>query len=212
MSHIRILAVDDHAVVLQGLTAMLSPINGMEVVGTAENGRDAIRLAHELKPDVIIMDLIMPDMDGIETTLAIKKQEPEARILILTSFDDQDHIQEIMSAGASGYLIKDSTTDELLQAIRSIYSGHLVLSPAVMQALSTTSTRSESIELANFTLTPRELEVLARIVDGLNNPAIAEKLSISNGTVRKHVSTILGKLNVSNRTQAALFAKENNLL
>lgn len=211
MNNIRILIVDDHVVVRQGLAAMLTPRNGMEVLGEAANGREAIRLEQELNPDVIVMDLLMPEMDGLEATMAIKKQNPGARILVLTSFTEEDRAAAVMAAGASGYLLKESDADELLQAIRSIHSGHLIMSPMVMQAISKT-TRQPTPEPSSFDLTPREMEVLQGIVDGLTNQGIAVKLGISSTTVRSHVSSILAKLDVTNRTQAALIAQEQNLL
>ena len=212
MNNIRILIVDDHVVVRQGLAAMLTPRNRMEVVGEAANGREAIQLERELTPDVIIMDLLMPEMDGLEATIAIKKQNPKARILVLTSFSEEDPAAAIMAAGASGYLLKESDADELMQAIRSIHSGHLIMSPMVMQALSKAANRPATESHPSFDLTPRELEVLQGIVDGLTNQGIAVKLGISSTTVRSHVSSVLAKLNVSNRTQAALIAQERQLL
>ncbi len=212
MSTIRILIVDDHVVVRQGLAAMLTPRNGMEVVGEAANGREAVRLARKLTPDVIIMDLLMPEMDGLEATIAIKEQNPDARILVLTSFSEEDRAVTIMTVGASGYLLKDSGADELMHAIRSIHSGHLIMSPTVMQALSNAARKQTSKSHPAFELTPRELEVLQGIVDGLTNQGIAVKLGISATTVRSHVSSVLAKLNVTNRTQAALIAQEQHLL
>lgn len=212
MNTIRILIADDHVVVRQGLAAMLTSRNGMELVGEATNGREAVQLERELAPDVVIMDLQMPQMDGIEATMAIKKQNPKARILVLTSFSEEDRASAIMDAGAAGYLLKDSGADELLQAIRSIHSGHLVMSPEVMRAISTTSQQPRDEKLPSVDLTPRELEVLQGIVDGLTNQGIAVKLGISSTTVRSHVSAILSKLGVTNRTQAALIAQERQLL
>jgi DNA-binding NarL/FixJ family response regulator len=212
MHNIRLLVVDDHAVVRQGLVAMLSPRNGMEVVGEAANGRDAVLLARELQPDVIIMDLQMPELNGIEATAAIRQERPDVRILILTSFDEQDRIAAIMAAGASGFLLKDSGADELLQAIRGVHSGNIILSPKVMQALSTRDSSSQQIASGTIALTPREIEVLRGIVNGLTNQAIAVNLSISSTTVRSHVSAILSKLDVTNRTQAALVARELDLI
>lgn len=211
MDKIRVLAVDDHTVVRQGLMAMLSPRNGMEVVGDTASGQDAVRLERELNPDVTLMDLIMPGMDGIVTTAAIKKQNPNARILILTSFDEPDLITEAMIAGASGFILKDSGTDELMQAIRSVHSGHLVISPTVMENMTKRPSRQESEVLSTVSLTQREVEVLQGIVDGLTNKAIALRLDISSTTVRSHVSNILSKLGATNRTQAALLAQENGL-
>ncbi|MFN2256003.1 MAG: response regulator [Candidatus Promineifilaceae bacterium] len=212
MSNIRILITDDHVVVRQGLAAMLTPRHGMEVVGEAANGREALRLEKELNPDVIIMDLVMPEMDGLEATTAIKEQNPDARILILTSFTEDAQVAAIMAAGAYGYLLKESGAEELLQAVRSIHSGHMIVSPQVLQAMSGASKDKDSEQDSSFDLTPREMEVLQGIVDGQTNREIALHLGISATTIRSHVSTILTKLDVTNRTQAALIARENELL
>jgi DNA-binding NarL/FixJ family response regulator len=212
MSDIRILITDDHVVVRQGLAAMLTPRHGMEVVGEAANGREAIRLEKELNPDVIIMDLVMPEMDGLEASIAIREQNPDARILVLTSFTEDEQAAAIMAAGAYGYLLKESGADELLQAVRSVHSGHMVLSPKVLQSMSGASKDKKSEQDSSSDLTPRELEVLQGIVDGQTNREIALHLGISATTVRSHVSTILAKLNVTNRTQAAMIARENKLL
>jgi NarL family two-component system response regulator LiaR len=212
MSHIRILIVDDHVVVRQGLAAMLTQRHGMEVVGEAVNGREAIRLEETLHPDVIVMDLLMPEMDGLEATAAIKEQNPDARVLVLTSFTEEERATEIMAAGAYGYLLKESGADELLQAIRSIHSGHMIMSPKVLQALSTSQETKSTGQDSAVELTPRELEVLHGIVDGQTNREIALHLGIRPTTVRSHVSTILTKLNVTNRTQAAMIAREHELL
>jgi NarL family two-component system response regulator LiaR len=212
VKNIRVLIVDDHAVVRQGLAAILSPRNGFEVIGEAANGREAIELERELTPDVIVMDLVMPEMDGLEATTAIMEQNPEARILVLTSFDEQDRIAAIMAVGASGYLMKDSSAEGLMQAIRSVHSGHLIMSDKVLQAISDSANKGTFESLEPSDLTPREREVLQGVVDGLTNQAIAVQLGISQTTVRSHVSNVLAKLNVSNRTQAALVAQEQNLL
>jgi DNA-binding NarL/FixJ family response regulator len=191
---------------------MLTPRHGMEVVGEAANGREAIRLEKELNPDVIIMDLVMPEMDGLEASIAIREQNPDARILVLTSFTEDEQAAAIMAAGAYGYLLKESGADELLQAVRSVHSGHMVLSPKVLQSMSGASKDKKSEQDSSSDLTPRELEVLQGIVDGQTNREIALHLGISATTVRSHVSTILAKLNVTNRTQAAMIARENKLL
>ena len=212
MERTRVLIIDDHQVVRLGLAAILTDRNGFEVVGESGNGVEGIRLERELHPDVTLLDLLMPEVDGLEATVKIKAQNPDARILILTSYGGQDRIAAIMAAGASGYLLKESSADELMQAIRSIHSGHLILSPKVMQALTDTP-RTQTVEQSDLdVLTPREIDVLRGIADGLTNQGIAYQLGISDTTVRSHVSSILSKLNVSNRTQAALIAQERALL
>lgn len=212
MEPIRILVVDDHIVVRQGLVAMLSPRIGMAVTGEAANGREAIRLAEELNPDVIIMDLLMPDMDGIEATRSIKSRNPHAHILILTSFDERERAMAVLGAGASGYLLKDSGADELMQAIRAVHNGQVILTPQVMQIIANPTAAQDDPFFESIDLTPRELQVLQGVVDGLTNQAIAVRLDISHTTVRSHVSNVLVKLNVTNRTQAALVAREHHLL
>ena len=169
-------------------------------------------MVQELEPDVILMDLVMPGMDGLEATIRIKGQNSETRILILTSFEDQDRIQAIIAAGASGYLMKDTGAEGLMQAIRSIHSGQVIFSPNVWQTLSASPQEETAAPRSLDDLTPRELEVLQCIVDGQTNQEIAGTLSISDTTVRSHVSTILSKLHVSNRTQAAMVARENELV
>lgn len=212
MDNIHILVVDDHLVVRQGLAAMLSPRYGMEIVGEACNGREALELAMALKPDVIIMDLHMPGMDGNEATIAIRHQDPSARILVLTSFDEEDPAAAIMAAGAYGYLLKDSSADELIQAIRSVHSGHLVMSRTVMQSMTTPDRKATTAVASPDALTPREVEVLKDIANGLTNRGIALQLGISPTTVRAHVSSVLAKLGASNRTQAVMIARERGFL
>ena len=191
---------------------MLSPRNGMEVIGEAADGREAVRLAHELIPDVIIMDLLMPNVDGIEATREIKTQMPDARILILTSFEEQEQAKDVMAAGASGYILKDSGADELIQAIRTVYSGKVILTPQMMQTLTNPARDPQAAAPAAKDLTARELQVLEGIVEGLTNRQIALRLGIRPTTVRSHVSAILAKLDVENRTQAAMAAQEYKLL
>jgi DNA-binding NarL/FixJ family response regulator len=212
MKNIRIIIADDHAVVRQGLRAMLSPRNGMEVIAEAENGREAERLAHELAPDVIVMDLVMPEVDGVEATAAIKAQNPDARILVLTSFEDQQRAADVIKAGASGYILKDAGADELIRAIRTVHGGQAVITPHVMKSIANAQPDQSKPSPQSFDLTPREMQVLEGIMDGLTNQAIALRLGIRPTTVRSHVSSVLTKLNVTNRTQAALVARERHLL
>lgn len=212
MENIRILIVDDHAVVRQGLAAMLTPRYGLQIIGEAANGRTAVELARTLRPDVITMDLQMPEMDGIEATLAIRREDTDVPILVLTSFNEDGQAAAIMAAGASGYILKDSSADELIQAIRSVHSGHLVLSRPVMQVMATPSQNKTAADETPDALTPRELDVLRGIADGLTNQGIALHLGIGATTVRSHVSSVLAKLGASNRAQAAIIARERGFL
>ncbi len=205
---IRILIVDDHFVVRQGLAALLTPRNGMQVVGEAASGREAIELARTLQPDVILMDMIMPEMDGPEATACIKEDNPEARILVLTSFGEGNQIAAAIQAGALGYLLKDSSPDDLLHAIRSVHRGNLVLPQELAMKLMQSRPNLALLDQ----LTDRELDVLRLLARGMSNQEIAAALNISATTVRSHVSNILMKLNVSNRTQAVLVAQEQRLV
>jgi len=205
---IRILIVDDHFVVRQGLAALLAPRNGMEVVGEAATGREAVDQARYLQPDVILMDMMMPEMDGPEAIALIKQENPAARILVLTSFGESKQISAAIQAGALGYLLKDSSPDDLLHAIHGVYRGNLVLPQDLAQALMQPRPAAAALDQ----LTERETDVLRLLAQGQSNQEIARNLSISATTVRSHVSTILMKLNVSNRTQAALVARERQLL
>lgn len=205
---IRILIADDHYVVRQGLAALLVARNGMQVVGEAATGREAVDLARTLLPDVILMDMIMPGMDGPQAIALIKQDNPNARILVLTSFGEGKQVATAIQAGALGYLLKDSTPDDLLHAIRSVYRGSLALTQDLALKLMQTQPAPTPLDQ----LTERETDVLRLLAQGQSNQEIATHLHISMTTVRSHVSNILMKLNVSNRTQAALVAKERGLM
>ena len=205
---IRVLIADDHYVVRQGLAALLAPRNGMEVVGEAANGREAVELARTLQPDVILMDMIMPEMNGPEAIALIKQENPKARILVLTSFGESKQISAAIQAGALGYLLKDSSPDDLMHAIRSVYRGNLVLPQDLALALMQPQPTAAALDQ----LTERETDVLRLLAQGQSNQEIARNLSISATTVRSHVSMILMKLDVSNRTQAVLVAQERHLV
>jgi two-component system, NarL family, response regulator LiaR len=208
---IRILIADDHYVVRQGLATLLVPRNGMEVVGAAATGAEAVELARTLQPDVILMDLIMPQMDGTEAIICIKQDDPAARILVLTSFGERDQVAAAVRAGALGYLLKDSSPDDLLYAIRSVYRGNLFIPRDLAEELMQVPAPS-SVPAGSEAFTERELEVLRLLAQGRTNREIGEALFISSTTVRAHVSNILLKLNVANRTQAAMVAQERQLL
>lgn len=207
-TNIRILIADDHAIVREGLRFLIMTEPGLELVGEAQDGQQAVRLFLQARPDVTLLDLIMPRMDGIDAIREIKERDQEARILVLTSFAEDEKLFPAIKAGALGYLLKDSSPQELLRAIRAVYEGESYLHPSIARKLiqewnrppkSATSATSES-------LSERELEVLALIAQGLSNQEIADRLIISERTARNHVGNILSKLDLANRTQAALYA------
>jgi NarL family two-component system response regulator LiaR len=208
---IRILVVDDHVVVREGLCALIEEWPGVEVAGQAGDGREAVRLARELAPDVILMDLVMPHKDGVEAIREIKEQDPDARILVLTSFSEDRRAFEAVKAGALGYLLKDSSSDEVIQAIRDVYQGELSLQPGLALRVIRELGRPTSLPPAEEPLTDREVEVLRLVAQGLSNRDIGERLGISERTVRSHVSSFLVKLHLANRTQAALYALREGL-
>jgi two-component system, NarL family, response regulator LiaR len=208
-SVIRVMVVDDHPMVRRGLSTFLRVTPDLELVGEAGSGREAIELCGRVQPDVVLMDVVMPDMDGIEATRFIRQNWPHAQIVALTSFQEKELIQDIMAAGAIGYLLKDVSTEELSHAIRSAHAGRPTLAPAALQVLMQTATTREMEEVA---LTAREQEVLELMVKGLNNVEIAERLTISRSTVKAHVSNILSKLGVSHRTEAVALALRTGLV
>ncbi len=211
-TQIRVLVVDDHTIVRKGICALLGTRADMQVVGEASDGREAIVQAGALHPDVIVMDLVMPEMDGIEAIQQIVAHHTEIRILVLTSFAADDKVFPAIKAGALGYLLKDSGPEDLVQAIRQVYRGESSLHPAiarrVLQELTHPSDRPPTLD----PLTEREVEVLRLIAQGLENRDIAERLVISGTTVRTHVSNILSKLHLASRTQAALYALREGLV
>ena len=208
---IRILIVDDHAIVREWQRALLETEPGMILVGEATNGLEAIELARTLDPDVIFMDLFMPVMDGIEATEAIKAENPAARILVLTSFAEDEKVFAAVKAGASGYLLKDATPDEILAAVRYVNRGEPAMNPIIANKLMRELQRESDLPPTEEPLTERELDILILVARGLSNQEIAEELVISERTVRTHVSNILSKLHLANRTQAALYALKEGL-
>ncbi len=209
---IRVLIVDDHTIVRKGIRALLAEIEGFEVVGEAGDGQAAITQAAALQPDVILMDLAMPKMDGIEAIRQIKLSQPESRILVMTSFATDDKVFPAIKAGALGYLLKESAPEELVQAIRQIYRGESSLHPAIARKVLQEITHPPARPLTPNPLTEREGEVLRLVAQGLSNQDIARKLHISDPTVRTHVSNILGKLQLATRIQAALYALREGLV
>lgn len=208
MSCIRVALVDDHAVVTQGLELVLSDFEDVEVVGSAHGGVAGVALCAELEPDVVLMDLSMPDIDGVEATRRVLRERPATRVIALTGQLDEDLLRSVLGAGASGYLLKTVGGDELVDAIRAASQGRATLS---LEALPLVPT-PEPLAEAGPPLTSRELEVLAWVAKGATNKAIALELSLSPGTVRVHVSSILSKLGVENRTAAAHVARTRGLI
>ncbi len=208
---IKVLLVDDQNLIRQGLKALLELEADLEIIGEAENGEQAIKLSEQLQPDVILMDIRMPIMDGVAATREIQKRCPGIKILVLTTFDDDEYIKAALQNGAMGYLLKDTPSEELAVAIRAVYKGYTQLGPGIVKKLVTqfstlTSTQSLPVPPSLAELTPREKEVLQLIAIGANNREIAQQLYISEGTVKNHVTNILNRLNLRDRTQAAIVA------
>ncbi|MGD6872049.1 response regulator [Sutcliffiella horikoshii] len=208
---IRIVIADDHHVVRRGLLFFLKTQKDIEIVGEAKNGKEAVELAEELKPDVILMDLVMPEMDGIEATKQIMERNIPSKILILTSFADQDHVIPAIRAGATGYQLKDVEPDQLIESIRAVHRGESQLHPKVTSHVMSHFTKGFGSTNLHEELTKRELEVLVEIAKGKSNKEIASSLFITEKTVKTHVSNILAKLEVADRTQAALYAVKHGI-
>ena len=208
---IRVLIVDDHVIVRKGIRALLATEKDIQVVGEVGDGVEAVAQALALKPDVILMDLVMPKMDGIEATRRITADQPGTRILVLTSFAADDKVFPAIKAGALGYLLKDSGPDELVQGIHQVHRGEPSLEPSIARKVLTEMTGVTKKPITIDPLTEREMEILRLIAQGRNNKEIAEQLVIVEMTVRTHVSNILSKLHLASRTQAALYALKEGL-
>jgi two-component system, NarL family, response regulator LiaR len=206
---IRVMLVDDHTMVRRGLVTFLKAFDDLELAGEAESGEAAIRLCAEVLPDVILMDMVMPDMDGAAATRAIRQQFPQVQVIALTSFKEGDLVKHALEAGAIGYLLKDVSADELAEAIRAAQAGRATLSPEAAQALVETANQRPA---PGLDLTEREREVLALMVEGLNNTQIAGRLTVSSSTVKSHVSNILSKLGVASRTEAVSLALRSHII
>ena len=210
---IRVMIVDDHGMVRRGLATILRVKPDLELVGEANNGREALEVCAEVLPDVILMDLVMPEMTGAEAIAAIREKWPSVQIIALTSFQEKELVRDALKAGALSYLLKNVSADDLAAAIREAHAGRSTLAPEAIQALlqddTDTQLRDEDLAQA-YDLTPREREVLALMVEGLSNPEIAERLVVSRSTAKAHVSNILSKLGVSNRAEAIAMALQYN--
>ena len=203
---IRVLIADDHAIVREGLRALITTEPGMELVGEAADGEEALRLAHTLEPDVILLDLVMPYKDGIATLGELKAHKPDTRVLVLTSFADDAKVFGAIKAGALGYLLKDSAPHDLLRAIREVARDEASLHPTIARKVIRELSQPVSLPLIEEPLTEREVEILRLVAGGLSNQEIADRFVISERTVRTHVSSILAKLHLASRTQATLYA------
>jgi NarL family two-component system response regulator LiaR len=208
---IRIFIADDHAIVREGLRALLATEPGLELVGEANDGLQAVSKVRDLRPDVMLIDMLMPRMDGLEAILEIRKDWPEAKIIVLTSFSDDEKVFSAIRSGALGYLLKDSSPQDLLQAIHSVARGEGFLSPTIASKVMREINQPSKLPPTKDPLTEREVEILQLVAQGLTNDEIAEKLVVSEKTVRTHVSHILAKLQLANRTQAALYALKEGL-
>jgi two-component system, NarL family, response regulator LiaR len=200
---VRVMIVDDHAVVRSGLSAFLMAYDDLEFVGEAGGGLEAVRKCPEVRPDVILMDLMMPEVDGSEATRLIREACPHVQVIALTSYKEEELVQGALKAGAIGYLLKNVSADELARAIRAAYAGRPTLAPEAAEVLIRAATHKEE---ADRGLTERELEILELMVDGLSNPEIAKKLFVSRSTVKFHVSNVLMKLGATSRTEAVSMA------
>ncbi|HBX71227.1 MAG TPA: DNA-binding response regulator [Chloroflexi bacterium] len=206
---IRVLIVDDHSMVRTGLATFLEVSEDLELIGEAGNGAEALALCEQSQPDVVLMDLVMPEMDGVAATQAIKARWPEIQVIALTSFQEGEMVQEALKAGAISYLLKNVSMDELARAIQAAHVGRSTMAQEAVQALVQSSGREQT---PGVNLTPREFQVLELLVEGLKNPEISERLYISIGTTRTHVSNIFAKLGVSNRAEAITLALRNKLV
>ena len=209
LESIRVMVVDDHNMVRRGLSAFLKVSADLELVGEARNGQEAVEVCEQVRPDVVLMDLVMPEMDGPTAIRIIRESFPEIQVIALTSFQEKELVQQALQAGAIGYLLKNVSTDDLIEAIRAAHAGRSTLAPEAVQALLQTPAREPK---PGQDLTERELEVLGLLTTGMTNPEIAEHLTITRSTAKAHVSSILSKLGVSNRAEAISVALKHKLV
>ncbi len=211
---IRVMIVDDHTMVRRGLVTILKVRPDLELVAEAGDGKEALQLCQQVQPDVVLMDLLMPEMGGAEATRRIRELCPHIQVIALTSFQEKELVREALQAGAIGYLLKNVSAEDLAAAIREAYAGRSTLAPEAIQALiqaDSSGAARDQDPAQKYGLTARESEVLALMVEGLNNPGIAERLVVSRSTAKAHVSNILSKLGVSNRAEAVALALQQNL-
>ena len=206
---IRIMIVDDHAMVRRGLAAFLKSKADLELVGEASNGEQALHVCEKVQPDIVLMDLVMPRMDGTAATRAIRERWPHVQVIALTSFQEKKLVREALQAGAISYLLKNVSVDDLAEAIRAAYAGRSTLAPEATQVLVQATSQGSA---PGHNLTPREHEGLVLVVEGVRNPGIAGRLNVSRSTARAHVSNILSKLDVSNRAEAVALALRRKLV
>lgn len=206
---IRVMLVDDHEMVRKGLATFLFAFDDLQLVGEAESGAAAIQLCGEIQPDVVLMDMAMPDMNGVDVTRFICQKYPRVQVIALTSFKEGDLVKKALEAGAIAYLLKDVSADDLVQAIRAAHAGRATLSPEAAQSL---VERTNQPPTPGLNLTERERDVLALMVEGLENTQIAKRLAVSPSTIKSHVSNVLVKLNVSSRTEAVTLALRNHIV
>lgn len=212
MEAIKILIVDDHPVVREGISAMLTREHDFKIVGEASNGLEALEKAHQLSPDIILMDLRMPEMDGVEAITRIKQAKPDIKFIILTTYSDDEYIFKGIAAGARAYLLKDAPRDELFKAVRAVYRGESLIQPVVASKVLDKLAELARKSPASETLSEREIEVLKLMAKGVSNSNIAEELSITQSTVKTHITSIFQKLNVTTRTEAVTTALKRGII